>query len=61
MRGAAMIDPIARHEALYSRCVVDTDVTSFPFKNDSRAQPYMPLLRDRELSFMTEGELEQSV
>ena len=41
--------------------VVDTDVVSFLFKNDSRAQLYLPLLLDRELlvSFMTEAELEQ--
>ena len=41
--------------------VVDTDVVSFLFKNDSRAQLYLPLLKDRELlvSFMTEAELEQ--
>jgi predicted nucleic acid-binding protein len=41
--------------------VVDTDVVSFLFKNDSRAQLYIPLLRDRNLlvSFMTEAELEQ--
>ena len=41
--------------------VVDTDVVSFLFKNDSRAQFYLPLLKDRKLlvSFMTEAELEQ--
>jgi predicted nucleic acid-binding protein len=41
--------------------VVDTDVVSFLFKNDSRAQLYLPLMRNRELlvSFMTEAELEQ--
>jgi predicted nucleic acid-binding protein len=41
--------------------VVDTDVVSFLFKNDSRAQLYLPLLRNRKLlvSFMTEAELEQ--
>jgi tRNA(fMet)-specific endonuclease VapC len=41
--------------------VVDTDVVSFLFKNDSRAQLYLPLMRDRDLlvSFMTEAELEQ--
>jgi predicted nucleic acid-binding protein len=41
--------------------VVDTDVVSFLFKNDSRALLYLPLLLDRELlvSFMTEAELEQ--
>ena len=41
--------------------VLDTDVVSFLFKSDSRAQLYLPLLRNRELlvSFMTEAELEQ--
>ena len=41
--------------------VVDTDVVSFLFKNDSRAQFYLPLLKNRKLlvSFMTEAELEQ--
>jgi hypothetical protein len=41
--------------------VVDTDVVSFLFKNDSRAQLYLPLLLHRKLllSFMTEAELEQ--
>jgi predicted nucleic acid-binding protein len=41
--------------------VVDTDVVSFLFKNDSRAQLYLPLLRNRDLlvSFMTGAELEQ--
>ena len=41
--------------------VVDTDVVSFLFKNDSRAQLYLPLLQHRKLlvSFMTEAELEQ--
>jgi tRNA(fMet)-specific endonuclease VapC len=41
--------------------VIDTDVVSFLFKSDSRAQLYLPLLRNRELlvSFMTEAELEQ--
>ena len=41
--------------------VVDTDVVPFLFKNDSRAQSYLPLLKDRKLlvSFMTEAELEQ--
>jgi predicted nucleic acid-binding protein len=41
--------------------VVDTDVVSFLFKNDSRAQVYLPLMRNRDLlvSFMTEAELEQ--
>ena len=41
--------------------VVDTDVVSFLFKNDSRAQLYLPLMRNRDLlvSFMTETELEQ--
>jgi predicted nucleic acid-binding protein len=41
--------------------VLDTDVVSFLFKNDSRAQIYIPHLRDRQwvISFMTEAELEQ--
>lgn len=41
--------------------VLDTDVVSFLFKNDSRAQSYLPHLRDRQwlISFMTEAELEQ--
>jgi tRNA(fMet)-specific endonuclease VapC len=41
--------------------VVDTDVVSFLFKSDSRAQLYLPLMRNRDLlvSFMTEAELEQ--
>ena len=41
--------------------VLDTDVVSFLFKNDSRAQGYLPHLRDRQwlISFMTEAELEQ--
>ena len=41
--------------------VVDTDVVSFLFKNDSRAQLYLPLMRNRDLvvSFMTVAELEQ--
>src|SRR5712692_8183428 len=41
--------------------VLDTDVVSFLFKNDTRAQAYLPHLRDRQwlISFMTEAELEQ--
>ena len=41
--------------------VVDTDVVSFLFKDDSRAQLYLPFMRNRDLliSFMTEAELEQ--
>jgi len=40
--------------------VVDTDVVSFLFKSDSRAQLYLPLRnRDLLVSFMTEAELEQ--
>jgi predicted nucleic acid-binding protein len=41
--------------------VLDADVISFLFKNDSRAQAYLPHLRNRSwlLSFMTEAELEQ--
>ena len=36
--------------------VVDTDVVSYLFKNDSRAQRFLPLLRDRAviISFMTD-------
>jgi hypothetical protein len=43
--------------------VVDADVVSFLFKNDSRAQLSLPLLKNRTLlvSFMTEAELEQWV
>ncbi len=41
--------------------VLDTDVVSFLFKSDSRAEHYVPHLRDRQwlISFMTEAELEQ--
>jgi len=41
--------------------VLDTDVVSFLFKSDSRAQAYLPHLRNRQwlISFMTEAELEQ--
>jgi len=41
--------------------VVDTDVVSFLFKNDSRAQLYLPLLKNQKLlvSSMTEAELQQ--
>ena len=41
--------------------VIDTDVVSFLFKSDSRAQIYLPHLHDRQwlISFMTEAELEQ--
>jgi predicted nucleic acid-binding protein len=41
--------------------VVDTDVVSFLFKNDSGAHLYLPLLKNRELlvSFIAEAELEQ--
>ena len=41
--------------------VVDTDVASFLFKNDSRAQSYLRHLHDQQwlISFMTEAELEQ--
>jgi predicted nucleic acid-binding protein len=41
--------------------VLDTDVVSFLFKGDSRAQYYVPHLRDRQwlISFMSEAELEQ--
>jgi tRNA(fMet)-specific endonuclease VapC len=41
--------------------VLDTDVVSFLFKADTRAQMYLPRLQDRQwfISFMTEAELEQ--
>jgi tRNA(fMet)-specific endonuclease VapC len=41
--------------------VLDTDVVSFLFKGDSRAQLYLPHLDKRQwfISFMTEAELEQ--
>ena len=41
--------------------VIDTDVASFLFKNDTRAPAYLRHLRDRQwlISFMTEAELEQ--
>ena len=41
--------------------VLDTDVVSFLFKNDSRSQLYLPLMDNRQwfISFMTEAELEQ--
>jgi predicted nucleic acid-binding protein len=40
---------------------VDTDVVSFIFKNDTRADLYIPLLQGHEhlISFMTEAELEE--
>ena len=41
--------------------VLDTDVVSFLFKADTRAQLYLPHLVNRQwlISFMTEAELEQ--
>jgi len=41
--------------------VLDTDVISFLFKQDQRAQAYLRHLSDRQwlISFMTEAELEQ--
>jgi len=41
--------------------VLDTDVVSFLFKDDSRALIYLPRLQNRPwlISFMTEAELEQ--
>jgi hypothetical protein len=38
--------------------VLDTDVVSFLFKSDTRAQIYLPELQDRQwfISFMTEAE-----
>jgi len=42
--------------------VLDTDVVSFLFKDDSRALIYLPRLQNRPwlISFMTEAELEPS-
>jgi len=41
--------------------VVDTDVVSFLFKGDERAELYLPFLEDRQwlISFQTQAELEQ--
>jgi tRNA(fMet)-specific endonuclease VapC len=41
--------------------VLDTDVVSFLFKTDRRAQAYLPHVNNRPwlISFMTEAELEQ--
>ena len=41
--------------------VLDTDVVSFLFKGDTRAEIYLPHLQDRQwlISFMSEAELEQ--
>ena len=41
--------------------VVDTDVVSLVFKQDTRAEVYLPVLAapDRLVSFMTEAELER--
>ena len=56
---------MARARQIRSRrmtpAVIDTDVISLLFKNDSRARIYLPLMRNRDLlvSFMTEAELEQ--
>lgn len=46
---------------MISGLLVDTDVLSFLFKGDTRADPYRPLLRGRLLvvSFMTVAELER--
>jgi len=40
---------------------LDTDVVSFLFKADSRAQQYLPKLENKQwlISFMTQAELEQ--
>jgi predicted nucleic acid-binding protein len=45
------------------QAVVGTDVISFLFKGDTRAELYVERLRDRQvaISFMTEAELEQWV
>ncbi len=39
--------------------IIDTDVAFFVFKNDSRAQSYLPYLHDGQwlISFMTEAEM----
>jgi tRNA(fMet)-specific endonuclease VapC len=44
-----------------SRIVLDTDVVSFLFKSDSRAELFLPYIQRRLpiISFMTEAELEQ--
>ena len=44
-----------------NRVVVDTDVVSLVFKQDTRAQEYLSTLAARDLlvSFMTEAELER--
>jgi hypothetical protein len=44
-----------------SQVVLDTDVVSFLFKSDTRAEPFLPYMQDRRqvISFMTEAELEQ--
>jgi tRNA(fMet)-specific endonuclease VapC len=41
--------------------VLDTDVVSFLFKGDNRAERYVPQRQNRQwlISFMTEAELEQ--
>jgi predicted nucleic acid-binding protein len=41
--------------------VVDTDVVSFLFKDDSRGRLYLPYMENRDclISFMTQAELEQ--
>jgi tRNA(fMet)-specific endonuclease VapC len=43
--------------------VIDTDVVSFLFKDDSRTKIYLPRFQNRPwlISFMTEAELEQWV
>ena len=44
-----------------SQVVLDTDVVSFIFKSDSRAERFLPHIQHRRqiVSFMTEAELEQ--
>jgi len=46
-----------------SQVVLDTDVVSFLFKSDTRAERFLPHIQDRRqiISFMTEAELEQWV
>lgn len=46
-----------------SQVILDTDVVSFLFKNDTRAERFLPFMQDQRLiiSFMTEAELERWV
>ena len=44
-----------------SQVVLDTDVASFLFKSDSRAERFLPYIQDRRqiIWFLAEAELEQ--